>query len=184
MVLARYRRAIAMSLITLYLVMLKATVTTLNGPMSLPLLREELVVKRQVLTDRDLAAAVTAAQSAPGPMGIYVVSAGYFASGVPGAIAGWLALITPALIAVPLMERIGRRLEHPRAQRVLGAMVMASAGLIFGSAAPIAQASIQTPERGFLAAAAFAVVVWTRVPTVLVIAAAGTLGTLSLLIRA
>ncbi|HYO79784.1 MAG TPA: chromate transporter [Bryobacteraceae bacterium] len=170
-----------MSLLLLYLVMLKATVTTLNGPMSLPLLREELVVKHRMMSDRELAASVTAAQTSPGPMGIYVVSAGYFAAGVPGAIAGWLALVTPAFVAVPLMRSIGRRLEHPRAQRVLDAMVLASAGLIVTSAVPLAQASIHTPLRALLAAAAFCLLVWTRVPTVLIIVMAGVAGCFSLL---
>jgi len=84
--------------------MVKATVTTFNGPMSLPILRDELVVRRHVITDRELTAAVTAAQSAPGPMGIYVVSVGYCVAGIPGAAIGWLALVTPGFLAVPLIR--------------------------------------------------------------------------------
>jgi chromate transporter len=167
-----------MNLVLLYFVMLKATVTALNGPMSLPVLRDELVVKRHVVSDRELTAAVTAAQSSPGPMGIYVVSVGYFVAGIPGAAAGWLALITPSLISVPLMRRIGRRMEHPRAKRVLDAAVLASAGLIFVSAGPLADSSIHDLFRAGIALAAFLVVAFTRVPTVLIIAAAGVAGVL------
>lgn len=170
-----------MSLLLLYFLMLKATVTSFNGPMSLPVLRDELVVKRQVLTDRKLTAAVTAAQSSPGPMGIYVVSVGYFAAGVPGAIAGWFALITPSVIAVPLMLSIGRRLEHPRAKRVLNAAVLGSAGLIFMSAGPLAQASIGNIFRAAIATCAFALVAFTRTPTVLIIGSAGMAGAIALL---
>ena len=165
-----------MNLFALYLVMLKATLTTLNGPMSLPILRDELVVKRHALTDRDLSAAVTAAQSSPGPMGIYVVSVGYFAAGTPGAIAGWLALVTPAFIAVPLMRGIGRRLEHPRAKRTLDAAVLASAGLILMSAGPLARASLLDAVHACIAVGAFLLAALTRIPTVLIIAAAGTVG--------
>jgi chromate transporter len=161
-----------MNLLVLYLIMLKATVTTLNGPMSLPILRHELVEKRAVLTDTQLAAAVTTAQSAPGPMGIYVVSVGYFAAGVPGAVAGWLALVTPAFLAVPLMLTVGRWLEHPKAKNVLNAVVLASAGLILTSAEPLARASIDTWFRAAVAVAAFLLVAFTRVPTVLIIAGA------------
>ena len=161
-----------MNLLALYLVMLKATVTTLNGPMSLPVLRHELVEKRHALSDAELAAAVTAAQCAPGPMGIYVVSVGYFVAGVPGAVAGWLAMVTPALVAIPLMRSLGRRLEHPKAKHALNAAVLASAGLILLSAEPLARASIHTPFRGVVAFAAFLVVALTRLPTVWIIAGA------------
>lgn len=165
-----------MSLALLYLLMLKATVTTFNGPMSLPLLREELVVKRHVLSDRHLAAAVTAAQASPGPMGIYVVSVGYFVAGVPGAIAGYLALITPAFIAVPLIRGIGRRLEHPRARSALDAALIASAGLILTSAGPLAQASIDGWFRAAIAIIATLLVATTRTPTILLIGSALLLG--------
>jgi chromate transporter len=168
-----------MNLLILYLVMLKATVTALNGPMSLPVLRDELVTKRHVISDRELTAAVTAAQSSPGPMGIYVVSVGYFVEGIPGAIAGWLALVTPSFIAIPLMLRIGRRMEHPRAKRVLDAAVLASAGLIFVSAGPLATASIHDLFRACIALAAFLLVAFTRLPTVLIIAVAGIAGALT-----
>lgn len=165
-----------MNLLLLYFVMLKATVTTFNGPMSLPVLRAELVVNRHVLTDRELTAAVTAAQSAPGPMGIYVVSVGYFVAGIPGAAAGWLALVTPAFVAIPLIRLIGSRLEHPRAKRVLDAAVLASAGLIATSAGPLASASIHDVFRASLAVVAFALVAFTRIATVAIIAGAGILG--------
>jgi chromate transporter len=165
-----------MNLLVLYLVMLKATVTTFNGPMSLPVLRAELVVNRHVLTDRQLTAAVTTAQSAPGPMGIYVVSVGYFVAGIPGAAIGWLALVTPAFLSIPLMRLIGRRLQHPRAKRVLDAAVLASAGLIATSAGPLANASIQDAFRAAIAVAAFLLVAFTRLATVAIIAGAGVLG--------
>jgi chromate transporter len=168
-----------MNLFILYLVMLKATVTTFNGPMSLPILRDELVVRRHVITDRELSAAVTAAQSSPGPMGIYVVSVGYFVAGVPGAAAGYFALVTPAFLAVPIIRFIGRRLEHPRARSMLNAAMLASAGLIFTSAVPLAQASIHTWITAALAAAACILVAATRVPTVAIIAAAGVVGAIS-----
>ena len=145
-----------MNLAVLYLVMLKATVTTFNGPMSLPILRDELVVHRHVITDQELTAAVTTAQVAPGPMGIYVVSVGYFVAGTPGAVMGWLALITPAILAVPLIRGIGRRLEHPRAKRTLDAAVLGSAGLIVTSAVPLAQASMHDWFHAAVGTVAFA----------------------------
>jgi chromate transporter len=167
-----------MSLLALYLLMLKATVTTLNGPMSLPILRNELVVKHRAITDKELSAAVTAAQSSPGPMGIYVVSVGYFVAGRPGAAAGFAALVTPAFLAIPLIRWIGLRLNTPRARRTLNAATLASAGLIITSAAPLAQASVHNWVTAAIAATACVLVATTRIPTVFLIVAAAVVGLL------
>jgi chromate transporter len=181
-VLAHWIEEALVNLFLLYLVMLKATVTTFNGPMSLPILRDELIVKRQVITDRELTAAVAAAQASPGPMGIYVVSVGYFVAGIPGAVAGFFALITPAFLGIPLIRWLGVRLESPRAQRMLSAAVLASAGLIVTSAVPLAQASIHTWHTAALALLACVLVATSRIPTVLIIAAAGVVGAISSLL--
>jgi chromate transporter len=47
-------------LILLYLLLLKATATSFSGLSSLPVLREDLVVRRALLTDHQLNVAVTA----------------------------------------------------------------------------------------------------------------------------
>lgn len=75
---------------------------------SLPVVRDELIVHRHVLTDEQLNEAVVITRSTPGPVGLYIVSVGYFAAGILGAIAGWLAMITPALLILPLL-RFARR---------------------------------------------------------------------------
>src|SRR5947207_8719176 len=102
-----------MSLILLYLLLLKATVTSFSGLTSLPVVRNDLVVRRQVLTDRQLNAAVVAGRSVPGPNGLYVVSVGYFIAGIPGAWAGWLAMVSPAFVMIPLLRYVGARAERP-----------------------------------------------------------------------
>ena len=42
----------------------------------------------------DAAAERAAEEARPGPVRLYIVSIGYFVAGVPGAIAGWLSMIT------------------------------------------------------------------------------------------
>ena len=78
----------SVKLVLLYLLLLKATATSFSGLSSLPVLREDLVVRHGLLTDRQLNVAVTAGRSGPGPNGLYVVSVGYLVAGVPGACAG------------------------------------------------------------------------------------------------
>ena len=84
-----------MKAILLYLLLTKATITSFSGLASLPVLREDLVVHRHLLTDAQVDTAVVVSRTTPGPIGVYVVSVGYFAGGILGAIAGWLAMITP-----------------------------------------------------------------------------------------
>src|SRR4029079_9983084 len=98
----------AMNLVLLYLLLLKAVSTSFSGVASLPGVRNDFVVKRHWLTDRQLNTAIVAGQTGPGPNGLYLVSVGYFAAGLPGAAAGLVALITPSFVIIPLMSWIGR----------------------------------------------------------------------------
>ena len=167
-----------MNLLLLYLLMLKASVTTFNGPSSLPVLRDDLVVKHKILTDRQLNAAVTAARSSPGPMGIYIVSVGYFAGGVPGAILGWLAMITPSFLVIPLIRYAGHRTEHPRVRSTLEAAMLATAGLILAATEPLARDSITGVLPFALALATFVILITTQIETIWVIAVAALIGVL------
>lgn len=134
-----------MNAFVLYFLLLKATVTTFSGLASLPVVREDLVVNRHALTDEQLNAAIVVTRTTPGPIGLYVVSIGYFAGGIPGAVAGWAAMVTPALLIIPLIHLMGSRAEHPRARGALQAVVLSSAGLLWASTLPIARGAITGP---------------------------------------
>jgi chromate transporter len=168
-----------MSAALLYLLLLKATLTSFSGLSSLPIVRDELVVQYGVLTDSQLNAAVALARAAPGPFGGYVISVGYFAGGVAGGIAGWLALITPALLAIPLVHYVARSTAHPRARSVVNAVVMASAALILVATVPIAAQALGSTALIAIAAASTLVLAATGLETVWVIAAAAATGLLA-----
>ena len=75
--------------------------------------------------------------------GLWVVSAGYFAAGIPGA--GWLAMITPGLLIIPLVHFVGRKLENPRTKAVMQAVVITSAGLLLAAAVPLGKDVLTGP---------------------------------------
>ena len=127
-----------MNAVLLYLLLLKGTGTAFAGLASLPVIHDSLVVQHHVLTDQQLNEAVVITRSTPGPVGLYIVSVGYFVAGLPGAVAGWLAMITPALLVIPLVHYTGRHIEHPRVKAILQAVVLASAGLLLAAAIPLA----------------------------------------------
>ena len=119
-----------MSLWLLYGLLLKATVTSFSGMGSLPQMQQDLVVTHRVLSAEQLSHAVLLARSTPGPMGIYVVAAGYMAAGWPGAFVGWLALVTPALAAVPLLVVVRRWHHLARVRSSVDAVVVAGAAML------------------------------------------------------
>jgi chromate transporter len=119
-----------MNVVTLYLLLLKATVTSFAGLASLPQIHQDIVVTTRAISDDQLNQAVLIGRSTPGPVGAYVVAVGYFAAGVSGAAAGFLAMVTPALAAIPLLALIRRWLHIARVQAAVDAVVIASAALL------------------------------------------------------
>jgi len=168
-----------MNALVLYLYLVKATLTSFSGLTSLPVVRHDLVETKHVLTDWQLNAAVAAGRTAPGPNGLYVVSVGYFVAGIPGAFAGYFAMITPAFLILPLLRYVGRRAEQPRVKSAIQGLTIAAAALIVSSTVPLARDSITGPVPAVLAIMAFAVIAFTRMDTFWVMAFSAIVGVLS-----
>jgi chromate transporter len=84
------------------------------------MMRESLVLDHMLLTDAQLNDAIAISQASPGPLGLYVVVVGYFIAGLGGAVAGVLALATPAFLAIP-SRLSSESVSPPRCRaRVLG----------------------------------------------------------------
>jgi chromate transporter len=170
-----------MNLVVLYLLLVKATLTSFSGLASLPVVRTDFVVRRHVLTDRQLNTAVAASRIGPGPLGIYVVSVGYLAAGAPGACVGWLAMITPAFLIIPMLQFLGARAEHRRARAVARAVLFAGAGLMLSAAAPMARDAITGPLSLAIVAASLILIAITRLDSLWVMLGAAVVGMLSFL---
>jgi chromate transporter len=166
-------------LVLLYFLLLKATATSFSGLSSLPVLRQDLVVRHELLTDRQLNIAVTAGRSGPGPNGLYVVSAGYFVAGVPGACVGWLAMVTPAFLVIPLVYFVGVRASRPRVRSAIRASTVASAGLLVAATLPLARGALTDGFLVTIAAASFVLFSFTAIESVWVILASALVGLLS-----
>jgi chromate transporter len=158
-----------MNIVLLYLLLLKATVTAFAGLASLPVIQDTLVTQYHVLTNDQLNDAVVITRSSPGPVGLYVVSVGYFVAGLPGAIAGWLAMITPALLMIPLVHFVGRKMEHPKVKSVLQAVIIASAGLLLAAAIPLGRDGLTGPVTIGIAVVSFALLLTTKLDTLWII---------------
>jgi len=158
-----------MNIILLYLLLLKGTITAFAGLASLPVIQDSLVFTHHVLTDKQLNEAVVITRSTPGPVGLYIVSVGYFVAGVPGAVAGWLAMITPAFLVIPLVAFAGRRMEHPRVKSILQTVVIASAGLLLAAAIPLARDALTDPITIGIAVVSLTLLLLTEIDTLWII---------------
>ena len=145
------------------------------------MVRTDFVVRRHIITDRQLNTAVAASRIGPGPLGIYVVSVGYLVAGAPGACVGWLAMITPAFLIIPMLRFLGTRAEHRRARAVASAVLFAGAGLMLSAAAPMARDVITGPLSLAIVAASFVLIAVTRVDSLWVMLGAAVVGMLSFL---
>jgi chromate transporter len=158
-----------MNVFLLYVLLLKGTVTAFAGLASLPVVQDALVIQHHVLTDTQLNGAVVITRSTPGPVGLYIVSVGYFVAGLPGAVAGWLAMITPALLIIPLVHFVGRKMEHPRVKSILQTVVIASAGLLLAASIPLAQDALTDPVTVAIAAVSLVLLLTTKLDTLWII---------------
>jgi chromate transporter len=100
-------------------------------------------------------------RSTPGPVGLYIVSVGYFVAGVPGAVAGR---------AAPLLLNSARplhwaQMEHPRIKEVQHTVVIASAGLRLAASIPMARDALTDPLTIGIAAATVTLMPLTEVDT-------------------
>lgn len=168
-----------MNLLLLYLLLLKATMTSFSGLASLPVLRSDLVIRYHVLTDAQLNTAVAAGRMGPGPVGNYVVSVGYQIGGYPGAAAGWLAMITPAFVIIVLLRFVGRRAEHPRVRGMIRAITLAGAGLLLAAAVPLAREAIHGPLPFVIASASLLLSLLTKIDSIWVVLGAALAGLLA-----
>lgn len=167
-----------MNAFLLYLLLLKATMTSFSGMASLPVLRSDLVIRYRVLSDHQLNTAVAAGRMGPGPLGNYVVSVGYLVDGIPGAIAGWLAMITPAFTVIALIRFVGAKAQHPRAKSVVRAVILAGAGLLFSAALPLAQNALTGVLPAAIALTSVVLTLFTRVDTLWMVLGAAFVGLL------
>ena len=165
-----------MNVFVLYLLLLKAMLTSFSGMASLPVVRNDLVVERHLLTDRQLNTAVVAGRTGPGPNGLYLVSVGYFIRGLPGAFAGFLAVMTPAFLVLPLMSWLGARAGTPRIRSAIRAIVLASAGLLLSASFPLARDAITGSVTLAIVIGTFLLLSFTRVDSAWVMLGAAAIG--------
>jgi chromate transporter len=167
-----------MNLLILYLILLKGTITSFSGGTSLPAIRQDLVVERALITDAQLSTAVAISRMGPGPNGGYVICIGQYVAGPAGAFAGYLAMITPAFLAILFLRVLEGRTNHPRWRGAIQGLTAAAAGLMIAIGWPIAQSAITSWYPAVLFVLTLAAFLSRKVETVWILAASSLLAIL------
>jgi chromate transporter len=164
-----------MNAVALYWLLLRAVLLSFSGFATVPLLRDSLVLDHALLTDTQLNDAIAISQVSPGPLGIYVVIVGYFVCGAPGAVAGVLALITPAFLAIPLAALV-RRGQSPLLQGASRGVLVASCAMMLVTGVHLAPTAAPSTLLLLVVAAGTALLALTNITPIVVIAAAAVIG--------
>lgn len=152
-----------MNFLLLYFLFVKATLTSFSGLASLPMVRNDFVVERHLMTDHDLNMAVVAGRTGPGPYGIYLVGVGYKAAGVSGATAALIAVMTPAFLILPLLRWASKRAKDKRIQGAIQGVLLGSAGLLISASIPMARDALTGPLAIIFVVASFGLLTFTRI---------------------
>jgi chromate transporter len=159
----------------LYWLFLRAVLLSFSGFATVPVLRDALVLDHRVLTDGQLNDAIAISQASPGPLGMYLVLVGYFIAGLPGAVAGVLALITPAFLAIPI-SRLVLRGHSATLRGACSGVVIASSALIMGTGLRLVPQAAPSVPYLIVAVAGAAVVALTGIKPLWVIVIAAGIG--------
>ena len=162
---------------TVLTVFLRAAFLSMNGSTTLALLKEDLVDRLHVLSDRDFATGVVVGSISPGPLGYGCIAVGFLADGWRGAIVAAITSWLPAFLVLPLRAGF-RRIEHlPWVGGLSWGVAGAGAGLMLALIIGITGSTVTGWKEALIAIAAV-LMLTKNVPVPAVILAAAIAGAL------
>lgn len=168
----------ASELFALFLHFLSLSVFATGGAIALASDMHRYVVDRHgYITHSQFVDSIALGQAAPGPNILFVTVMGWQIAQLPGAIATTLGLALPALVFPVLVSRLSRLEQFERLllslKRGLGPVAL---GLMVSTIYLLARGLPGGLLGAAIAACTLALLMWTRVPPVVPILAAGALG--------
>jgi chromate transporter len=147
-----------------------------NGTVMAAILQQSFVQQAGVLTNDQLLYAFALARVTPGQANLYVASIAYMMFGLPGSVLSILVIALPSYLMIPLLHSYeflrGNRLVL-NMTRGLGATAV---GLLLATTWNLAKDSMTAPVTWVVLALGLALLVFTRLPTVVSLLAATAAG--------
>lgn len=170
-------------LFELYMAFFRIGGLTFGGGLTmLPMLKYELVEKKNWVTEEDLLDYYAIGQCTPGIIAVNVSTfVGYKRKGIPGAIFSTLGMISPSLIIVSIIAMFLKGfMDNEVVIHAVGGIKLVVCALMLNTVVTMAKKTIQNKIAAIVTLVAFALAMFTPIPTVLIVICAGIFGILLL----
>lgn len=165
-----------MTFLELLLVFLKASMLSSGGMQALPLLQEDLMHGRAILTETDFASAVAIGRIKPGPNGLFVISIGYFAAGFLGVVASIIAVMTPSLLGIGLVRAHRRLAGRPWVIGATRGITASAVGLLAALGYSFTLPLLGHPASLAIAGVSLIVLIWLKTDALPLLIVGGLVG--------
>jgi chromate transporter len=153
-----------------------------NGTVMAAILQQSFVQQAHALTNEQLLYAFALARVTPGQANLYVASIAYMMFGLPGALLSIVVIAVPSYLMIPLLHSY----EYVRGSRLVWNMTRGlgstAVGLLLATTWNLSKDSLSAPVTWAVLAIALALLVLTRLPTVLSLLAATSAGMVLVLV--
>lgn len=166
-------------LLQLYFAFFRIGGLTFGGGLTmLPMLKYELVEKKNWVTEDDLLNYYAVGQCTPGIIAVNVSTfVGYKRKGIPGAIISTLGMISPSLIIVSVLAMFVQQfIENPYVAHAVGGIKVVVCALMLNTVITMGKKSMVSKITIAMALIGFALAMFTPIPTVLLVILAGIIG--------
>lgn len=166
-------------LLALYATFFRIGGLTFGGGLTmLPMLKFELVEKKHWVEEEDLLDYYAVGQCTPGIIAVNVATfVGYKKKGALGAIFSTLGMISPSLIIVSILAMFLKQfMSNQTVAHAIGGIKIVVCALMLNTVVTMAKKTVKNLLSGILCVLAFALAMFTPVPTVILVIVAGIFG--------
>lgn len=166
-------------LLQLYLAFFRIGGLTFGGGLTmLPMLKHELVEKKNWVTEDDLLDYYAVGQCTPGIIAVNVSTfVGFKRRGVPGAIFSTLGMVSPSLIIVSVIAMFLQQfMDNQTVQHAVAGIKIVVCALMLNTVVTMGKKTLVNRISVIMCIAGFAAAMFTPVPTVLLVLMAGITG--------
>ena len=143
-----------------------------NGTVMAAVLQQSFVQQAHVLTNEQLLFAFSLARVTPGQANLFVASIGYMMFGLPGAILSILVIALPSYLMIPLLHSYEVLRGNPLVLNMTRGLASTAVGLLLATTWNLSKDSLSGPLTWTVFGIALALMLFTRLPTVVSLLAA------------
>lgn len=149
-----------------------------GGLTMLPMLKHELVAKKHWVTEEEILDYYAVGQCTPGIIAVNVATfVGYKRRGILGAIFSTLGMVSPSLIIVSILAMfLEQFMSNEIVAHAVGGIKLVVCALMLNTVITMAKKTVKGMVAAIVCLLAFALAMFTKVPTVLLVVAAGIFG--------